>query len=210
MVTTFLLLGTLLLGMFAGLPIVLAIGSATLMHLVDVGPRVLQIFVQRIFAGMTNYSFAAVPLFILAGGLMTGTGITERLLRFCNALVGHIRGSLAQVNIVASIFFAGISGSALADTAALGSVLIPAMEQDGYPKGFAGASPAVEATFAVYLYETSNAIELQYYALAGGARATGSNAAVGIEDAAGATGIQRVYKQAGGVTTTSGVRFVPQ
>lgn len=140
------LLLSLIAGMLVGLPIVLAIGGATLVHVFDVGPAVLQIFMQRLFAGMTNYSFAAVPLFILAGGLMTGTGITKRLLRLCNALVGHLRGALAQVNIVASIFFAGISGSALADTAALGSVLIPAMEEDGYEKGFAGAVTAASAT----------------------------------------------------------------
>lgn len=140
------LLIALVVGMFTGFPIVLAIGASTMVHVLDVGPRVLQIFVQRLFAGMTNYSFAAVPLFILAGRLLTGTGITERLLRFCNALVGHIRGALAQVNVVASIFFAGISGSALADTAALGSVLIPAMEKDGYEKGFAGAVTAASAT----------------------------------------------------------------
>jgi tripartite ATP-independent transporter DctM subunit len=140
------LMATLLVGMFIGLPIVLAIGGATLVHVADSGPRILQVFMQRLFAGITNYNFAAVPLFILAGALMTGTGITDRLLRFCNALVGHVRGALAQVNVVASIFFAGISGSALADTAALGSVLIPAMEKDGYEKGFAGAVTAASAT----------------------------------------------------------------
>lgn len=143
---TFSLFAVLLGGMLVGLPIVLSIGLATLVHTVDVGPNVLNIFMLRLFSGATSYSFAAVPMFMIAGDLMGGTGITKRLLALCNSLVGHMKGALAQVNIVASIFFAGISGSALADTAALGSVLIPAMEEDGYERGFAGAVTAASAT----------------------------------------------------------------
>jgi len=134
------------LGFFIGMPIFLSIGLATLVYAADVGPQVLYIFIQRLFAATTGFSFIAVPLFMLAGKIMGITGITERLINFCNSLVGHWKGGLAQVNIVTSIFFAGISGSALADTAAIGSILIPAMESEGYERGFAGAVTAASAT----------------------------------------------------------------
>ncbi len=133
-------------GLTIGLPVFLSFGIATYVHILDVGSRVWIIFMQRVFAGATNYSFIAVPLFMLAGKVMEKTGITKRLIDFCNSFVGHWRGGLAHVNIVTSIFFAGISGSALADTAMLGSILIPAMEDEGYEKGFAGAVTAASAT----------------------------------------------------------------
>ena len=140
------LFAILFVGMLVGLPIFLTIGVATLAYMIDVGPNVLPIFMQRLFSGTLGYSFAAVPLFILAGSVMSKTGITDRIIRLCNGFVGHWRGGLAQVNIAASVVFAGISGSALADTAALGSILIPAMEKEGYERAYAAAVTSASAT----------------------------------------------------------------
>jgi C4-dicarboxylate transporter DctM subunit len=95
------------------------------------------IIVQRMYAATESFSLVAVPFFILAGGFMETGGISRRLVSFASALVGHIRGGLAMVSVVASMFFAGVSGSTAADTAAVGSILIPAMERRNYGKDMA-------------------------------------------------------------------------
>jgi tripartite ATP-independent transporter DctM subunit len=123
-----------------GVPVVFAlIFGPSLDFLIQGKEALYSIMLQRSFAGMNQFSLLAVPLFILAGELMNRGGITERLVRFARALVGHFHGGLAQVTIVSSIFFAGLSGSAVADVSALGSILVPAMEKDGYPRDFAAA-----------------------------------------------------------------------
>jgi len=137
-----LMFGIITIGFALGIPIFLSIGLATFIHPAEVGSTVLIIFMQRIFASVTRFSYIGVPLFMLTGYFMSKSGITDELIKFCNSIVGHFRGGLAQVNIVTSMFFAGLSGSAMADTAALGSVLIPAMEKEGYEKGFAAAVTA--------------------------------------------------------------------
>jgi tripartite ATP-independent transporter DctM subunit len=91
---------------------------------------------QRVFAGMNSYALMCIPFFMLAGELMSMTPLFEKLLNMSKAMVGHIRGGLSHVNIVVSIFFAGMTGSAVADTSATGSILIPAMFKEGYPKGY--------------------------------------------------------------------------
>jgi len=91
------------------------------------------------------FALLAIPMFILAGEVMNQGGITLRLVEFAKTLVGHLRGGLAHVNIVSSIMFAGLSGSAVADTSALGSMLIPAMEKDGYTRKFAAAVTAASS-----------------------------------------------------------------
>lgn len=133
-------------GMFIGVPIFLAIGVSTLAYVIDVGPSILPIFMQRLFSGTLSYAFAAVPLFMLAGFIMSEVGITDRIIRFCRVFVGHWRGGLAQVNIATSVVFAGMSGSALADTAILGSILIPAMEKEGYEREYSAAVTSASAT----------------------------------------------------------------
>lgn len=100
---------------------------------------------QRFFVGVDNFLILAVPLFILAGKLMNESGITDRLIDFFAILMGHIRGGLAYINIVASVFFAGITGTGAADTAAIGSILIPAMRKEGYSAEYAGAVTAVSS-----------------------------------------------------------------
>ena len=103
------------------------------------------------YNGATNFPLLAIPLFILAGAIMNASGISRRLIAFASSLFGWIRGGLAQVSIGASLFFAEISGSAVADVAALGSILIPGMTSKGYPKAYAAASMSSAATLAVII-----------------------------------------------------------
>lgn len=127
----------------AGVPIVFSIGLAAVAGILVIGPGAPWILIPNsMFNGMDSFPLMAVPFFILAGELMNRGGITLRLVRFAGVLVGHIRGGLAHANIVASMLFAGITGSALADTAAIGSILIPAMKEEGYDADFSAAVTA--------------------------------------------------------------------
>src|SRR5690606_3045877 len=99
----------------------------------------------RLFAGMDSFSLLAIPFFLLAGSLMTAGGLSERLIGFANALVGRFRGGLAISNVLTSVFFGGISGSAVADTSAVGGTFIPAMRRLGYTAPFAVAVTAASA-----------------------------------------------------------------
>jgi C4-dicarboxylate transporter DctM subunit len=98
------------------------------------------------FQGTDSFPLLAVPFFVLAGALMNAGGITRRLVNFANLLVGHVRSGLALVNVVASMFFAGVTGAAVADTSAIGSVLIPAMKEEGYDLDFSAAITAASST----------------------------------------------------------------
>ena len=100
---------------------------------------------MRMYNGMDSFPLMAIPYFILAGEVMNRGGITTRLVRLSQALIGHLRGGLAHVNILSSILFAGLSGSAVADTSAIGSMLIPAMEKNGYTKRFSAAVTAASS-----------------------------------------------------------------
>jgi tripartite ATP-independent transporter DctM subunit len=104
-----------------------------------------------IYNGATNFPLLAIPLFILAGAIMNASGISRRLIAFASAIFGWVRGGLSHVSIGASLFFAEISGSAVADVAALGSILIPGMKAKGYPSAFAAASMSSAATLAVII-----------------------------------------------------------
>ncbi len=103
------------------------------------------------YDGATSFPLLAIPMFILAGAIMNATGISQRLIAFASALLGFLRGGLAIVNIAASMFFAEISGSAVADVAAIGSILMPAMKKRGYPAAFAAAVTSSAATLAVII-----------------------------------------------------------
>ena len=100
---------------------------------------------QRFYAGLDMFTLMAMPFFIFAGAIMNKSGITHRLVKFSNTLVGHLRGGLAHANIVASIFFSGMTGAAVSDTAAIGTMLIPAMVEDGYDKDFSAAVTAASS-----------------------------------------------------------------
>ena len=115
-----------------GVPIVFGLGIAPVAAFVIDGQLVfLKLVPQRLFLGINQFPLLAIPLFILAGEIMNVGGITQRLVGFADAVVGHLRGGLAHVNILSSVLFAGLSGSAVADTSALGLILIPAMEKGG-------------------------------------------------------------------------------
>lgn len=145
----FAVLGILLLLIFLGGPVFLAMFSASLVHWLDIGrDGALIVIIQRFYGGTTSFTLTAIPMFLLAGTVMTRGGLTDRMVDLAKTLVGHMRGALAQINILSSVFFGGISGSAYADIAAMGTVFVPSMKKEGYPAGFAGAITAVSGTLA--------------------------------------------------------------
>jgi len=131
--------------MVLGVPIFLAMGIACFAFILAFNLPI-TILAQSYVRGLANYDFLALPFFFLAGDLMNTGGITLRLLNFSKALVGHIRGGLSHVTIVTAMIFAGVSGSAVADAAAVGSVLIPAMKRSGYHASYAAAVAAAAGT----------------------------------------------------------------
>jgi len=142
------MLGLFFIFMVMGMPIAYCMGfAAIIVILVDDQLPVL-ILAQQFYDALDNFSLLAVPLFILAGELMSVAGITERLVNMSRALIGHLRGGLAQANILTNMFMAAISGSALADLAAIGSMMIPAMKKEGYKPAFAVAVTACAAMMA--------------------------------------------------------------
>ena len=149
-----------LLGMLAGLvflvlidvPIAVGLGVVAVVALIlTSGFAALPNAAIVLFSGSTRFPLIAIPLFILAGAIMNASGISQRLIALASSVVGFIRGGLAMVSISASLFFAEISGSAVADVAALGSILIPAMKERGYPTPFAAAVTSSAATLAVII-----------------------------------------------------------
>lgn len=140
------LLGVVIGTMALGAPIAYALGLAGLAVLLIDGGTPLFIIVQRMVASMDSFTMLAVPLYIFVGQIMNEGGITERIFAFAKCLVGHFKGGLAHVNVVCSLIFSGMSGSALADTAGLGQIEVDAMRKEGFPDGFSGAVTAVTAT----------------------------------------------------------------
>ena len=136
----------LLVLMIAGLPIAFALMIAPGISLFFDGQQsMFPMLLMRMYNGIDSFPLMAIPYFILAGEVMNRGGITTRLVRLSQALIGHLRGGLAHVNILSSILFAGLSGSAVADTSAIGSMLIPAMEKNGYTKRFSAAVTAASS-----------------------------------------------------------------
>lgn len=129
-----------------GVPFAFAIlGSLTVLMSTGDLPYHIRIVSQQFFGGMESFPLLAIPLFILAGELMNEAGITHRIINLASAIVGRLKAGLAHVNIWASVIFAGLSGSAIADTSALGRVFIPSMEKEGYPRDFAAALTAASS-----------------------------------------------------------------
>ncbi len=126
---------------------IVAVGAMIATQGLDILPNVALVM----YDGATKFPLLAIPMFVLAGAIMNASGISQRLIAFASALVGFVRGGLAMVNIAVSMFFAEISGSAVADVAATGSVLIPAMKRRGYPRAFAAAVTSSSATLAVII-----------------------------------------------------------
>lgn len=143
----FLIIGSLVGLICIGTPIAIALGFVAIATYAVLGETfVLTMFAQRMYAATTGFTLLAIPFFILAGNLMNTGGITDRIFRFSHALVAHISGGLAQVNVVASLIFSGMSGTAVADAAGLGQVEIKAMKDAGFDARFSAAVTAASAT----------------------------------------------------------------
>lgn len=158
-----------------GVPIALVLGITATIYLVTTGATPLSVVPQRIFAGLDQFVLMSIPFFILSGLLMNEAQLTGRLIQFANHLVGRWRGGLAQVNVLASMFFGGITGAATADAAAVGSILIPAMVKDGYRRDFATAltvasslcGPLIPPSIPMLVYGISSGTSIGALFLAG-------------------------------------------
>jgi TRAP-type transport system large permease protein len=130
-----------------GLPVVFALMAAPFAMIMAEGDtrNVVAGLYRNLYNGMDSFPLMALPFFMLAGEIMNRGGITMRLVEFAQAFMGHLRGGLAHVNILSSMLFAGLSGSAVADTSAIGSTMIPAMEKNGYTRRFAAAITAASS-----------------------------------------------------------------
>jgi tripartite ATP-independent transporter DctM subunit len=150
--TMLLLFGAVLALVLINVPIAVALGIVAIVAMVTThGLAILPNLAIVTYNGATNFPLLAIPLFILAGAIMNASGISRRLIAFASSVFGWIRGGLAHVSIGASLFFAEISGSAVADVAALGSILIPGMKAKGYPAPLAAAVMSSAATLAVII-----------------------------------------------------------
>ncbi|MUW13696.1 TRAP transporter large permease subunit [Halorubrum sp. CBA1125] len=129
---------------FLRMEIAFAMGIVTYLWLIAAEESILTGF-QRLFGGLDNFTLLAIPFFLLAGELMNKSEITNELIQIANLTIGRVKGGLAQANILASLLFAGITGAALADVAALGSILVPAMEEEGYDTDFSAALTAASS-----------------------------------------------------------------
>lgn len=158
------LLGSFVLLMAIGVPIAFSLGLAAVAGALWTGIPLDALMIQ-IAAGVNKFSLLAIPFFVLAGAIMAEGGMARRLVAFAGVLVGFIRGGLSLVNIMASTFFGAISGSSVADTASIGSVLIPEMEKKGYPRPFATAVTCSGSVQAILIPPSHNAV---LYSLAAG------------------------------------------
>jgi C4-dicarboxylate transporter, DctM subunit len=137
--------------LIVGAPIAFALGLASMVYVTLETQLPLMIVFQRMFTSLDSFPFMAIPFFILAGALMNASGLADQIIAFSRAIVGHLAGGLANVSIVASMLFGGVSGSAIADSSALGSILIPAMVKEGYHARFAAAVNATSSTMGIII-----------------------------------------------------------
>jgi tripartite ATP-independent transporter DctM subunit len=158
------LIGSFVLLMLIGMPIAYALGLAALVGALWIELPLDAVMIQMA-AGVNKFSLLAIPFFVLAGAIMAEGGMARRLVAFAGVLVGFVRGGLSLVNILASTFFGAISGSSVADTASVGTVLIPEMERKGYPRPFATAVTVSGSVQAILIPPSHNAV---IYSLAAG------------------------------------------
>ncbi len=166
--TMVILVGLALLLFLIGVPIAVALAFATAAAIISSGVFGLEVMPQQMFNALNSFPLMAIPFFVLAGHLMQVGGISERLVRFGNAIVGHVTGGLAMTAVLASMFFAAISGSGAATVAAIGAIIVPAMLAMGYDRGFTGANQAVAGSLGVIIPPS---IPLILYAVAAGVSA---------------------------------------
>ncbi|MCB4767628.1 TRAP transporter large permease [Ancylobacter sp. Lp-2] len=140
-----LLFGTFAACLMLGVPVAISLGVASLAYLLGAGID-LTVVPQFMYTGMDSFVLLCIPGFVLAGNLMNRGGITDQIVRFSSAVLGHIRGGLGLANVGGSMIFAGISGTAVSETASIGAVMIPAMKKSGYSAGFAAALTASAST----------------------------------------------------------------
>jgi tripartite ATP-independent transporter DctM subunit len=145
------LLALMLCTMLVGVPILLAIALVGYVGVSSVEGLVLPLFAQKMFAQLDSFTLLALPYFILAGGLMSASGMSQQLVDFSRVLVGHLRAGLAHAAVVASMIFAGISGSSTADASAISAIMIPTMKRSGYKAGFAAALIATAGTIGAII-----------------------------------------------------------
>ena len=160
----FVLLGSFFVLMMIGMPVAFALGLAALIGALWIELPLDAVMIQ-LGSGVNKFSLLAIPFFVLAGAIMAEGGMARRLVAFAGVLVGFVRGGLSLVNIMASTFFGAISGSSVADTASVGSVLIPEMEKKGYPRPFATAVTCAGSVQAILIPPSHNAV---IYSLAAG------------------------------------------
>lgn len=134
-----------------GVPLAFAIGASSVTYIATNAPTFMQMLPQRVWNGAYSELMIAMPLFMLAGELMNTGGITKRIINFCMQILRPFHGGLGEVNIVASMIFGGISGSSVADTSALGSILIPAMQDQGYPPEAAAGITVASSTMGMII-----------------------------------------------------------
>lgn len=147
-----LLFSVLLFLLFINIPIAISIAVATIVAMVvKTGPQYLVNTALAMYNGSKSFPLIAIPLFILAGAIMNSSGISRRLIAFASALVGFIKGGLSMITIATSMFFAEISGSAVADASALGSILIPAMKEKGYSPEYAASVVSSASSLAIII-----------------------------------------------------------
>jgi len=158
------LIGTFVLLVMLGVPIAFALGMSSLVTMLYLGIPVL-VVVQKMADGMDNYSLMAIPFFILSGAIISEGGMANKLIDFASIIVGRIRGGLAMVNVLASMLFGSLSGSAVASSSSIGSILIPSMVRKGYSRDFSVGLTMTAATQGIIIPPSHNSI---IYALAAG------------------------------------------
>jgi tripartite ATP-independent transporter DctM subunit len=162
------------ISLLLGFPVIFVIGFSCLVYMIQNGIP-LTLLAQRLFTGMDSFLLLAIPFFILMGKLMLKSGATSKLIKWSNCLVGRVRGGLAHVNILTSVIFSGISGSATADTCAIGTIMIPAMEKEGYDRDFSsavtiassGISPIIPPSVIMVVYAVVSGVSIGKMFLAG-------------------------------------------
>jgi tripartite ATP-independent transporter DctM subunit len=158
------LIGSFVLLMLIGMPVAYALGLAALVGALWIDLPLDAVMIQMA-SGVNKFSLLAIPCFVLAGAIMAEGGMSRRLVAFAGVLIGFVRGGLSLVNILASTFFGAISGSSVADTASIGSVMIPEMEKNGYPRDFATAVTVSGSVQAILIPPSHNAV---IYSMAAG------------------------------------------
>lgn len=165
-VSVLIFIGLIIL-LLLGLPVAIVLGLVSAASIFSAG-RSFQMMASRMYAGIDQFVLMAIPFFCLAGEIMNRSGITDRLINFVNYIVGRLRGGLAHANIYTSLLFAGITGAAVADVSALGSIFIPAMEKQGYTRRFSAAvtaassivGPIIPPSIIIVLYSAVTGVSI--------------------------------------------------